>query len=174
MSELYLLRHAKAVSADTGARDSDRVLDARGRDGARAIARWIVRTGLQPDLVLCSTAARTRETLDLIVDAFPRRPDIRFEGELYLASADRLMARLRGVAAETQRLMMVGHNPGLHELAQSLADTTTGPLASRLGTNLPTAGLVRFEIAVEWAGLQRRGARLVAFVTPIDEPPAAM
>jgi phosphohistidine phosphatase len=168
MSELYLLRHAKAVPPDASASDGDRALDERGRDGARAMAQWIGQQRLQPDLVLCSTAARTRETLELIVDAFGRRPDIRFESGIYLASADRLMARLRELTEKTATLMMIGHNPGLHELAQSLADVTTGPLASRLATNLPTAGLVRFEVPVEWSGLRKRCARLVAFITPKD------
>ncbi|HEX4111683.1 MAG TPA: histidine phosphatase family protein [Stellaceae bacterium] len=168
MSELYLLRHAKAVSKEGDFRDIDRPLDERGREGARAIARWLKQNEITPELVLCSPAARTRETLDLVVGVFGPPPDIRYESGLYLADADRLLARLRDIADDIQRVMLIGHNPGIHELAQSLADVTSGPLASRLAVNLPTAGLARYRIEVEWSGLRRRGARLVGFVSPKD------
>jgi phosphohistidine phosphatase len=168
MSELYLLRHAKAVSKDSDFRDIDRPLDERGRDGARAIAQWLARNKVRPGLVLCSPAARTRETLDLVAGAFGPPPDIRYESGLYLADADRLLARLRDVPEQVQCAMLVGHNPGIHELAQSLCDVTGGPLAGRLAANLPTAGLAQYRIEVEWSGLRRRGARLIALVSPKD------
>jgi phosphohistidine phosphatase len=168
MSDLILLRHAKAISKDGNFRDIDRPLDERGRDSARAVAQWLTRNRVQPALVLCSPAVRTRETLSLVGAAFDPPPPIEFESGLYVADADRLLARLREVPEETHSVMIVGHNPGLHELALALADTSGGPLASRLAINLPTAGLARFEVAVEWAGLLRRVARLVALFSPKD------
>lgn len=167
MSELYLLRHAKAVSKEGDFRDIDRPLDERGRDGARAVGQWLRRNAIRPDLVLCSPSARTRETLDLALGVTPP-PETRFDNSLYLADADRLLALLRDVPERFQRVMLIGHNPGIHELALSLADTTSGPLASRLAANLPTAGLARYEVEAEWPGLRRRAARLLAFVSPKD------
>ena len=168
MSELYLLRHSKAVPQSGGARDADRPLEERGRDGARAMAAYLKRQKIAPELVLCSPTVRTRETLSLIVDAFDPKPVVEYEAALYLAPAERLLARLRDIPDNVERAMLVGHNPGLHELAQWLADTNIGPLADRLAANLATTGLVRFEVNIEWSGLRRRAARLVALVTPKD------
>jgi phosphohistidine phosphatase len=167
MSELYLLRHAKAVpQGDT--RDADRPLEERGRTGARALAKWLKRQKIAPELVLCSPSVRTRQTLDLVSEAFSRSPEIAYEPGLYLASADKLLERVRAIPDQVEHAMIVGHNPGLHELAQWLADSNVGPLADRLATNLATSGLVRFEINIEWSGLRRRAARLMALVTPKD------
>lgn len=168
MSELYLLRHAKAVPQSGNVRDADRVLEERGRAGARAMAKYLKRQKIAPQLVLCSPTARTRETLALIVDAFEPKPQIEYDMGIYLAPADRLLERIREIPDDIERAMIIGHNPGLHELAQSLADTHVGPLADRLAANLATSGFVRFEIHIEWSGLRRRGARLVALVTPKD------
>ena len=167
MSELYLLRHAKAVPQGD-MRDTDRPLEERGRAAARAMAKWLKRHKIAPELVLCSPSARTRETLDLIADAFTPKPEIVYEPGLYLATAERLLDRVRDLPDSIERAMIVGHNPGLHEFAQWLADTNVGPLADRLATNLATAGLARFEVNIEWSGLRRRGARLVALVSPKD------
>ncbi len=166
MSELYLLRHAKAAPQSDGTADRDRPLTTRGQEGARAIGRWIAKHGLDPDLALCSPAIRTRQTMDIVAAALPRRSEIAFDKALYLADSDALLARLREIPEGVRRVMVVGHNPGLHELAQTLSDVTTGALANRLAQGLPTAALARFEIATEWGSLARRGARLVAFVTP--------
>jgi phosphohistidine phosphatase len=168
MSELYLLRHAKAVPQSAGMRDADRPLEPRGREGALAVAKWLKHQKIVPQLVLCSPATRTRQTCELIADAFARRPAVEYEAGLYLAGADRLLDYIRAVPDTVERVMMIGHNPGLHELAQMLSDTNTGPLADRLAANLATAGLVRYEVTTEWSGLRRRAARLVSLVTPKD------
>ncbi|MGH6982362.1 MAG: SixA phosphatase family protein [Stellaceae bacterium] len=168
MSELYLLRHAKAVPQGGIMRDTDRPLEERGRAGARAVAKYLQRQKIAPELILCSPALRTRETLNLVVEGVALAPQIEYENVLYLASAERLLERIRELPDAIERVMLVGHNPGLHELAQWLADGTTGPLADKLATNLATAGLVRFEVNIEWSGLRRRTARLVALVTPKD------
>ena len=166
MHELYLLRHAKAAPNEDGIADRDRPLVERGRKGAETIAKWIKRHQLSPDLVLCSPAARARETFDLVRGAVAGRPEIRYEPALYLADAGGLLAQLRQIPESVDSVMLVGHNPGLHELAMLLSDTQAGALPGRLATGLPTAALVRFEVGGDWGGLIRRGARLVALVTP--------
>jgi phosphohistidine phosphatase len=168
MSELYLLRHAKAVPQGGAQSDADRPLEERGREGARLVAGWIKANKIAPALVLCSPATRTRQTLDLIADSFGAAPEIGYEPLLYLAGADKLLDRLHAIPDSVARVMMIGHNPGLQELAQNLSDTRIGPLADRLASDLATAGLVRFEVMSGWSGLRRHAARLVALVTPRD------
>ena len=166
MNELYILRHAKAVASEDGGPDRERKLTDKGRKAARNLGEWIAAHALRPDLVLCSTAARTRETLELILSSFPNRPELLYEAELYLADATRLLARLREVPKSVGRVMMVGHNPGLQELAAALIDKADSPLAGKIALGLPTANLACFEIAGEWAALRRRGATLVDLVNP--------
>jgi len=165
VSELYLLRHAKAVPAGEGGSDRERPLEQKGRHAAQAIGQWIAGHRPAIDLVLCSPSARTRQTLDIVSPAFLRPPRILIEDALYLATARALLARLRQIE-DAASVMAIGHNPGFQELAQTLADVSSGPLASRLAGGLPTAALARFELAVPWPSLDRRRARLTALVTP--------
>jgi phosphohistidine phosphatase len=165
MKALCLLRHAKAAPQSEGD-DRDRPLDENGRRAARRLAAWLAERQLTPALVLCSTAARARETLDLVLPAFARPPQILHEDGLYLAEARRLLARLRQVPPDTPSVLMVGHNPGMQELAALLADATAGPLATRLAENFPAGALARYELDIAWAALDRRRARLVAYITP--------
>jgi phosphohistidine phosphatase len=165
VSELYLLRHAKAVQAEEGAADRDRPLEPRGRRAAQAMAAWIGEHHILPELVLCSPSLRTRQTLDIITPGFDRPPKIALDEGLYLAAADWLLARLRRVPASTERVLLVGHNPGLHELALLLAESASGPLVARLG-GFPTGVMARFEVGIPWSALGRRTARLNAVINP--------
>jgi phosphohistidine phosphatase len=165
MNELSLLRHAKAVPQEEGGADRDRPLEQRGRRAAQAVAQWIAEHRLEPQLVLCSPALRTRQTLDLVAAAFRHPPKLVIDEELYLADARALLARLRRVPAETGSVLLVGHNPGFHELAVFLSDVAHGPLMARLG-GFPTGALARFEVATGWAALERKTARLAALVLP--------
>jgi phosphohistidine phosphatase len=164
MSTLYLLRHAKAVPQDPDG-DAARALAERGRKAAAAMGRFLATLAPAPVLVLCSTSRRTRQTLDLVVPFLAEPPQLLFEEGLYLAEARQLLTRLRRVPAGTASVLLVGHNPGMQELAARLAEGTGGP-ASRLETGFPTAALAEFELEAPWAELGRRRARLVRFVTP--------
>ena len=165
LSDLYLLRHAKAVPAEDGGADRERPLEPRGRRAAQAIGAWIGEHHLVPDLVLCSPSLRTRQTLDLVTPGFDRPPKIMLEEALYLPSADRLLARLRRVPASINSVLLVGHNPGFHELALFLTETASGPLLARLG-GFPTGAMARFEIGLPWSALGRRTARLTGVINP--------
>ena len=110
-------------------------------------------------------AAKTRQTLDLVALAFPHPPQILIEDRLYLAEARQLLARLHRLPADTASVLLVGHNPGFHDLAEYLSDVTTGSLIARLA-GFPTGALACFQIEVPWAHLDRRQARLTAVVTP--------
>lgn len=112
MKRLYLLRHGKSSWKDTGPRDHDRPLATRGRRAAEAIARHLRDYDLEPELVLCSTARRARETLDRIQSALGA-PTVEVEDDVYAASADALLQRLRRVPDTFASVMLIGHNPGL-------------------------------------------------------------
>lgn len=165
MNRLLLLRHAKALPAPDDGEDFERPLAERGVTAVRSVGGVMVARGLVPNLALCSTAVRTRQTLAALVPLFPKPPRILYEDGLYLTAAPRLLARLRHAGTATS-VLLVGHNPGLHELAVMLAGEATGKPARKLRQSLPTAGLAAFEIDDSWADFDPEAARLVSFITP--------
>jgi phosphohistidine phosphatase len=165
VSELHLLRHGKAAPQEEGGPDRERPLEQRGRHAAQALGQWIAEHRVSPALVLSSPALRTRQTLDIIAPSFPRPPQILIEDGLYLAGARQLLARLRGVPIDSLSVMLVGHNPGFHELAIYLSEVATGPLIARLA-GFPTGAMASYDVAVPWPSLDRRRARLTAVVLP--------
>jgi phosphohistidine phosphatase len=169
LSGLFLLRHAKAVGQHADG-DRARGLTEGGRDSARAIAAAIAERRIAPSLVLCSDSARTRETLDLVLPVLKPPLDVVYDDALYLADAKQLLQRLRRVSEDVRSVMLVGHNPGLQELAVMLSDQPTGPLMARLARDFPTSALVRFEVNLPWPALERGGARLMAILVPSAAP----
>jgi phosphohistidine phosphatase len=160
LKTLYVLRHAKAAPEAAGG-DAARPLVKRGRKAARAMAEFL--GGLKPatELILCSPAARTRETLEIVLPALRPAPAVDFEDRLYLASAERLFERLRLLSPKTQSVLLIGHNPGVHELALRLA-IDPGPLAA----GFPTAALAVLDVPGTWAELQWRKAKLRLYQAP--------
>jgi phosphohistidine phosphatase len=164
MRRLYLLRHAKSSWKDTSLPDHDRPLAGRGRRAAKAIASHLREQGIEPELLLCSTARRARETLDRIEPGLGT-PTIRVERELYAASAPTLLERLRSVPDTVESVMLIGHNPGLQDLAADLARPS--PTVSELATKYPTAALATLVFpASSWKELDHDSAELVALVRP--------
>lgn len=157
---LLLLRHAKSSWDDLSLADHDRPLAARGRKAAKLIGAYLRREQIRTSLVLCSSALRARETLDLI------RPsgEIRIERELYGASADQLLERLHRVPDELDAVMLIGHNPAIQALAVDLV----GGGSELAGRKFPTAGLATLTFAGPWRELQTGQGELVAFVRPKD------
>ena len=168
MNRLCLMRHAKAVPQRDETEDHARPLAPRGERAARAIAEWMAKTGLLPDAVLCSSAIRTRQSLAAMLPALGGKPDVHYEDGLYLADPRGLLSRLRELPAERTTVLVVGHNPGLHELAIGLAGPAGGKLVRRLRENFPTAALACFELEDGWPGLGREDARLAHYITPKD------
>jgi phosphohistidine phosphatase len=165
MNALYLLRHAKAEPKNLDG-DRDRVLAERGRADAKAMAAIVVKRAIAPELVLCSGAARTRETLAILLPALNPAPRIVTEDEIYLADARQLLKRLRSVPEAVESLMLIGHNPGLQELALLLSDRSSGPQMAKLAEGFPTAALACFDVLLPWPALQPGGATLTAMLTP--------
>jgi phosphohistidine phosphatase len=166
MRRLMLLRHAKTERAEPGQRDRDRKLVKRGRSDAETIASYMADHDLIPDLALVSTARRTQETWDLIASGLGKAPRHIDEDRIYNASTDGLMT-LIGETRAARSLLVIGHNPGLHEVAMQL--TASGDVATRerLAQNLPTSGLVVIDFAFDaWTTLHPRSGRLEHFITP--------
>lgn len=165
MNMLHLLRHAKS-STEEGREDHERPLSRRGREAAGRIGKHLSATAGSFDLVLCSSARRTRETLDLVLTEFPTRPRCLIEGGLYLAGGDRLIARLRRLDRLDANVLLVGHNPGLHELALALADKNSRYFDELASGKFPTAAYATFDVATDWSDLGRSRHRLIGYVTP--------
>jgi phosphohistidine phosphatase len=157
MRRLMLLRHAKTENDAPSGRDQDRRLDNRGRSDAAEIGGWIARHPPFPDSVLVSHAIRAHHTWEIAWEAMKDlvpEPQVELIPELYGAD-------------DPKTLMLVGHNPGMHELALALAGSgdTTGRKA--LADNLPTSGLAVFDFEIDdWADVAFRRGRLVLFVSP--------
>ncbi len=148
--------------------DLDRPLSRRGRRTVAQMAGWLAAIGYRPDIVLCSPAARTRETFSFLRGPLGN-PGVDFERTLYLASAMRLLQRLRELPGKTRSVMLIGHNPGLQKLALRLTGSRSAETRSRIKTKFPTAALVRFEIdAAGWTDLGPETARVLDCVYPGD------
>lgn len=169
MHMLHLLRHAKS-SRKEAVEDHERSLNRRGREAARRVGKHLASAAGALDLVLCSSAVRTRETLDLVLGEFAARPRCLIEDELYLAGREKLMDRLRGLAEEDGSVLLVGHNPGLHELAIALAEPNTPPARALASGKFPTAARVSFRVATRWAALGDSRHHIIDYVTAESLP----
>ncbi len=169
MLTLCLFRHAKSSWDDPGQADAERPLNARGRKAAVAMGSYIAAEGLLPDRILCSTAVRTRETVARAFGDMKGAPEPDFVDAVYLAPAERLLDLVRKLPARDERVMIVGHNPGLQDLALGLVAPSSGEAVARLAEKLPTAALVIITFdAANWRAVQPGRGRLERFVTPRD------
>ena len=167
MLTLTLFRHAKSSWDDRAQADADRPLNARGRHAAPVMGRFLAKAQMVPDRVLCSTAVRTRETAALALAEMPGAPAADYLDALYLASPGQLLAHIRRVPGTVQHLMVIGHNPGIHELAAELVGHGVAIDRKRLLEKFPTAGIavIRFP-ALTWSAVRPGMGELIAFVTP--------
>jgi phosphohistidine phosphatase len=167
MRRLMLLRHAKSDWSAPGTRDHDRTLNPRGRECAPKMGAYMARHALVPDLIMASTATRVAETLELVLPAFEQPPRIVADRRLYEADAERLLAIVKEAPRAAHSLLLVGHNPGLGDLAATLIAAGDVETRQRLIEKFPTAGLAVIDFAVDdWTKLHFRGGRLDRFVVP--------
>ncbi len=165
MHRLHLLRHAKSDQSDA-VEDHERPLSLRGREMAQRIGESLPAALGAIDLVLCSTALRTRETAELALAGFAARPRLLFEEGLYLAGSSALLRRLRRLDEGAEAVLVIGHNPGLHELAVSLAAPGSRRYRALAAGKFPTAARASFAVEAPWAGLDRARHALTDYVTP--------
>jgi phosphohistidine phosphatase len=166
MRRLLLLRHAKTERPGPGQRDRDRKLIKRGRADAPVIGAYMARHGLVPDLALVSPATRAAETWTLAAAALGREPRVIKDERIYNASVETLIGIIRETR-DAQMLLIVGHNPGLHDLAVRLIAAGDAETRERVAEKLPTSGLVVIDLAFDdWSKLHPNSGRLERFVTP--------
>ena len=167
MLTLSLLRHAKSSWISPSLQDQDRPLNARGVADAPIMGRAIAKHGIDPSLVLCSSARRTRDTLALVLPELRIEPRVIYEDALYHASASEMLRILRGVSAETSSVMLVGHNPEIHALALDLIGKGPQTVKMRLLEKLPTTGFVVIAFPVQsWGVVTVNSGELKLFLTP--------
>lgn len=167
MRRLYLLRHAKSSWSDPDLADHDRPLSPRGEKDAGRVAVWLHRHDVAPQIILCSSSRRTRDTLAPIVARAARPLHTEVEDELYAASEDRLLARLRRLPDAVSSAMLIGHNPGIQDLGVALAAGGPPEAMARLAGKFPTAALATLELpSGSWRTLDHGAATLTDLLTP--------
>jgi phosphohistidine phosphatase len=174
MRRLMLLRHAKTEHDAPSGHDHDRRLDERGRLDAAAVGTWIGRHPPLPDAVKVSTAVRARQTWEIARDAIMAareqvaQPSAEWLDEIYGAEPAQLLQIIRMAAAtDPAHLMLIGHNPGMHELALMLSGSGDAAAKKALEDNLPTAGLAVLDFAIDdWNEVAFRRGKLVRFTSP--------
>tara|TARA_B100000513_G_scaffold183282_1_gene103253 strand:- start:6 stop:521 length:516 start_codon:yes stop_codon:yes gene_type:complete len=169
MKTLFLLRHVKSDWDDPWVEDFDRPLALRGRKAAPRMARYMAAKGLVPDLVLCSSARRTRETWALTAAQWDAPPPVRFRKGIYEAAATSLLALIRKTPAEWSRLMVIGHNPGMENLAHLLTGGGKTKAIKRMMEKFPTGALAELRFDAEtWPEIQEETGELRRFKRPRD------
>jgi len=173
MHQLLLLRHAKSARDDPELSDHARPLSARGQRAAAAMRDL----GLQPDIVLASSARRAVATLEAL-EPWDETPLVETMDTLYMAAAPQMLKVLQGLAETVRSVLLLGHNPGMHELALLLAGSHEAAALgsgerSRLAEGFPAAALAEFALPGQWRSLGTGGARLHRFLVPRDLPEMA-
>lgn len=169
MPSLLLLRHAKSDWSEPGLGDFDRPLNKRGRKAAPLVGRYLRKAGLEPDLVLCSAARRAQETWELAAAELKRAAPVKTLRSLYLAPPSRLLAAIQRLPDAPERILMVGHNPGMEHLAAQLAGRGDSSARTQMQEKFPTAALAVLNLdGRPWDALAPGGATLERFVRPRD------
>jgi phosphohistidine phosphatase len=167
MRRLLLLRHAKSAWSDPGTSDHERPLNRRGQEAAPRIGAYLDRHGLIPDRVLCSPATRARATWELVAAAMSAAPPASYVERLYDATPRAVLDVIRHADRDVDSVLVVGHNPGLHEVATLLIASGDLDHRERLREKLPTGGLVVIDFPIaDWSKLHDRSGRLERFVVP--------
>lgn len=172
MKTLTLLRHAKSGWDDKVARDVDRPLNAKGQRAAAVVGRHWRALGLEFDHVVASPAVRVHETIGHLARGYGSDIAPVEDRRIYLASAVTLLDVVHGLPADAERVLMVGHNPGLEDLVLMLVpDTASDPLRDLAEEKFPTACTAELTFDTDWAGVAQNNATLSRFIRPRDIDP---
>jgi phosphohistidine phosphatase len=166
MNTLYVLRHAKSSWEDPSLEDRDRPLAARGIKAAHLVSEYFDGRRLTAELVLCSSAVRARQTLEIVIPALAGSHDVRIEDGLYAAGVAGLLDRLRLVDESVRSVLLVGHNPGLQLLALDLVADGEATAVDQLRRKFPTAALATVTTETPWEGLDAAVGYLESLVIP--------
>ncbi|MEU6096773.1 histidine phosphatase family protein [Streptomyces sp. NPDC047079] len=166
LRRLVVLRHAKSAWPEDVA-DHERPLAPRGLRDAPAAGRALVEADCLPDLALCSTAVRARQTWELASAQWSIPPPVRFEARLYAADVPDLLEAVHEVPAGVRTLLLIGHNPGLTDLVLALAGQGLDDTLERVGTKFPTAAIaVLASHGGTWEALAPGTALLTEVIVP--------
>src|SRR4051794_20099596 len=162
---LLAVRHAKS-SWEFDVEDHDRPLSGRGRRDADALGQLLVQRSLRPDLVLCSTAARTRETWDRAQAAGASAGEVRLVRAIYNAWVPELVRLVRGTPEEVSTLLILGHAPGIPDLVEHICVRADSPDWSQLDQKYPTSGLAVITVPSPWREVGNSSGKLISFAIP--------
>lgn len=163
---LIILRHGQAKNAGISEHDHNRALTSQGRDEAMGVGEILADNGLIPDYVLCSTATRTRETLSELQNSFPEPLAVTYSQKIYNASENDLINQVATTPENINRLLLIGHNPGLYQLALVLAKGGDKQMHNELQMQFPTCALVVINFEGEWRNIIHTHSKLALFTTP--------
>jgi phosphohistidine phosphatase len=166
LKTLYLLRHAKSDWSDPRLADHDRPLAPRGDKAAHRMAVFLAEVRPEPQLVLCSSAVRARQTWAAVAEVLAKQPDVTVEPDLYGATASELLARIRRIPEQVDAVLMVGHNPGMEDLVAELAGDGDPPARQQLDTKFPTGALAILIADGGWKEVGQGSCYLESVVTP--------
>lgn len=166
MVTLSLFRHAKSAWDNAALDDFERPLAPRGEQAAPRMGQYMAEHGLEPELVLCSTAVRARQTLELAAAEWASTPEVRYEDGLYHASPADIMSLVNKLPQSCMHAIVIGHNPGIHLLAVKLCEDGDPEALRNLGAKFPTAALARIAFDGSWSDIQLGAGRLVGLIMP--------
>lgn len=165
---LYILRHAKAAPQEGAQDDHDRPLTERGERDAYKIGEYMREVGISPGHVLCSTSLRTRQTLQALERGMDRPLATHFDGQLYLASPRNVLDVLSREVHDKNSVLIIGHNPTLHQLTNDLVDSGEQALMDELSAHFPTACLAEIHYPAEdWHDIGPKRGTLKRLVSPM-------
>ena len=169
MKRLLLLRHAKSSWKDSSLDDFERPLNRRGERSAPRMAAFLREAGLVPDLLLVSSARRALNTWDLLRPTLGAEPEVRALKTLYMASPGVMLQTLRRAPEQAGCVMLIGHNPGMENLADNLIGSGSKTLRRRMAAKFPTTAVAVIDFDLDdWAQIEPGKGKLSAFVTPAD------
>lgn len=166
MPLLSIFRHAKSSWSDPGLSDFDRPLAPRGEKAAPRMGAYMAQAGLVPDLVLCSTAARARQTLEGALPHWRVVPEIRYEESLYHAGPEQMLRQINRIPEDCAHAMLIGHNPGMHSLALGLVGAGAPELIDDMSFKFPTAALAVIAFDARWPDIGSGQGRLTHYMVP--------
>jgi len=170
MVTLSLFRHAKSTWDNPGIGDFERPLAPRGEQAAPRMGAFMECEGLVPDLVLCSTARRARQTFELAQAEWEAKPEVRYEDDLYGAGPGDMLRFIHTLPASVTHAMLIGHNPGMHSLAIFLSGDGEANAMVALEMKYPTAALAVIKFEGEWGSVGSAAGYLQQFMVPRGLP----
>ncbi len=167
MLQIILFRHAKSSWAIPGMDDFDRPLNERGHKAAITMGNWLHNQGITPDKVLCSSATRTRETSADLAKHLDLTGKVEFLNTLYLATAENIKAEIERLSDTVKTAMVIGHNPGIHDLALRLLREDQRRSSGALRVTYPTATCTIISLTAEnWQNLEWGNGTLITYMRP--------